>query len=166
MRRFVMAFIVVLTVPGLLGAQLIPGAKPVDRDAMREEYLDAVIKGIRVTSTKWIAAWRDDDVSAAAHLYVDRTFIVTPEGRRVSGKDSVRAYLEATLPRRGPLQTFLVDVDASGRMAMTLETYVMSASVSGGQPAEGLLVTIYKSDGRTWRIRSQVFRPTPPKEGT
>lgn len=166
MRRLVTPFIALLFLPGLLGAQLIPGAKPIDRNAMHEEFLDAVIRGVRVTATKWIAAWRDDDVLTAASLYEDRAFIMTPEGRTVSGKDSVFAYLHATLPNRGQLQTSLVEIDASGRMAMTLERYVLAAAASGGPTTEGLLLTIYKSDGRTWRIRSQVFRPDPPASGS
>ncbi len=133
---------------------------------MHEEFLDAVIKGVRATDNKWIAAWRDHDVKTVAHLYVDNAFIITPSGERVSGRDSVTAYLRATLPRSGSLETSLLDVDASDRIAMTLDGYVMSPSASGQPPERGWLLTIFKSDGRTWRIRSQVFRPAPVAGGS
>ncbi len=163
MRRWVMAFAAVFFVPWLLEGQILPGVPPPNRSAIHEEFLDAVIQGVRATATKWVAAWREDDVATAAGLYADEAFIITPEGRWVRGRDSVTVYLKETLPRYGALETFLLDVDASDRMAMTLEQFVLPAAAAGEPAMEGLLLTIYKSDGRTWRIRSQVFRPSPPE---
>ncbi len=166
MRRLMMALSALSLVPGLLGAQIVPGLPLPDRKVVREEFLDAVIQGLRPTTTKWIAAWRDDDVAAAARLYAKGAFIITPEGNRVTGQDSVTAYLKYELPHTGALQTYLLDVDASDRMAMTLEKYVLVAAAARRAPTEGLLLTVYKSDGRTWRIRSQVFRPSPTGTGS
>lgn len=163
MRRWVMAFAAMVLAPGILGGQIIPGVKPPNRSAIHEEFLDAVIHGVRETATKWATAWRKDDARKAADLYEEDAFIITPEGNEVRGRDSIAAYLKRTLATTGALQTYLLDVDASDRMAMTLDQFVLPEEAAGQPAMEGLLLTIYKSDGWTWRIRSQVFRPEPEK---
>jgi len=150
-----------LLMSGPLGAQLIPGALPPTRDARRAQYLDTVLQGIRATDKKWLTAWQEDDVAGCAGQYVEDAFIITPEGDRGSGRDSITGYLTEALPRSGSLVTSLVDVDGSDRMVMTLENFVLFPFSAENPTLRGVVVTVYKSDGRVWRIRSQVFRPEP-----
>lgn len=156
-----LGWVVVLLVmwPGLVGGQVLPGAKSKDRDAIHAQFLDAVLRGIRVTSNDWVDAWSRDDAEGVGDAYLEDALLVSLEGERFVGREEILSYLQQALPSQGTLQTFLMDVDASNNMAATVERFEMTPSRGDEVAYQGLLFTVYLSDGRRWRIRSQMFRP-------
>jgi len=122
---------------GLLGAallvlpaeaQVLPGTKARERGAIRAEFLDAVMQGVRDTSTRWLDALNSGDAEGAADLYLDDAFLLPPRGREVVGSADIRAWLSEAVGTLGRLETFLSDVDASNNMAMVAERFVLHRS--------------------------------------
>ena len=145
--------------PAPLVGQVVPGVTGRDRGAIRAEFLEAVIQGVRVTGTRLTEAWRTKDADAAAALYHEDAYVVTADGQDIRGHGEVLAYYRAALPLSGSLETSLLDVDASNNMAMTVERFVLTGSGPDHPPRQGIVLTVYLNDGRVWAIRSRVFRP-------
>ena len=139
--------------------QVVPGSRSRARGTIRAEFLDAVLKGVRVTSSAWEEGWASGDAEALAELYMDEALVVTPLGDEFQGREDIRAYLESAAPETARLETFLSDLDASNNMAMTVERYVRTLASPGMPQERGLLFTVYMNESGFWRIRTQVFRP-------
>ena len=139
--------------------QVLPGTRSPERGTIRAEFLDAVLKGVRLTSYAWADAWASGDAGAMSGLYVEEALLVTPEGDALHGRGDISAYLRDLLQCTTGIETFLSDLDASNNMAMTVERYVLTPAVAGAPQERGLLFTVYLNGSSSWRIRTQVFRP-------
>jgi len=71
----------------------------------------------------------------------------------VAGEDEFDIFLWGTA------EAFMLDFDASGGMASIYGNYMIELQTGprAGMSVTGPIVTVYKKEGRTWRIRSQVF---------
>ena len=157
-RILVLAGLLAL-LPAPLVGQVLPGVTGRERASIRAEFLDAVMQGVRDTVSRLTEAWNADEAEDAAALYHPDAFLVTADGQEVHGRQGVLEYLSSALPGCGDLETFLLDVDASNNMAMTVDRFILDGAEPGDVARRGLLFTVYMSDGRLWAIRSQVFRP-------
>ncbi len=149
-------------VPLPTAGQVLPGARSPERATIRAEFLDAVLKGVRLTTSAWAGAWASRDAEAISSLYLEEALLVSPEGDALRGRRDISAYFDDVLQHTAGIETFLSDMDASNNMAMTVERYVLTSAVAGTSPERGLLFTVYLNDGGSWRIRAQVFRPQGP----
>ncbi|GMV06550.1 MAG: hypothetical protein AMXMBFR53_28260 [Gemmatimonadota bacterium] len=166
MRRLAPSLLlVVLVAAAPAAAQVLPGTTARERGSIRAEFLDAVMHGVRETSTRWMDALHGGDADAAAALYLDDALLVPPSGREVIGADAIRRYMAEAVESLGGLETFLSDVDASNNMAMTAERFVLPPASPGDDVMRGTLLTVWLNDGRRWRIRAQVFRPREDETG-
>lgn len=146
-------------VPAATAGQVLPGTRSRDRGTIRAEFIDAVLKGVRITSSAWLVGWEARDAGAVSALYLEEALLVTREGDALQGREPIEAYFRDLLGRTGRIETFLSDVDASNNMAVTMERYVLESGSADVSAERGLLFTVYLNDGSSWRIRTQVFRP-------
>lgn len=143
-----------------LRGQVLPGSSPESRGSIHARFMDAVMEGIRETATEWSHAWATNDFEALAEFYREEAHIVTPEGVERVGREEIRTYLEEAVLRVKRIETFLVDADASNDMAMTVERYQLHPASAREPVQDGLVFTVFLQENRTWRIRSQLFRPS------
>lgn len=158
-RHLLLTALLALAAASPARAQVLPGVKARDRGSIRAEFLNAVMEGVRVTSNAWTEALNRNDADDAARWYTEGAVLVSPDGREFNGRDEIRAYLAETVGTLGRLETFLSDVDASNNMAMTSERFTLAKAGPEGGEAQGMLLTVYLNEDRTWRIRAQFFRP-------
>jgi uncharacterized protein (TIGR02246 family) len=93
------------------------------------------------------AAVNAGDVDAFVALHEpDATVIVPPDGRRVSGRDAIRAAVRPVLALGPTAEIELVDKLQSGDLALTFARVEVFGSVS-----RGTVVSRRQADG-TWRI--------------
>jgi len=150
--------------PAVSTAQVLPGGSIENGGSIRAQFIDAVMAGVRETTTTWSAAWSRSDASALAALYLEEAFLVTPEGTEEGGREDILGYLEESAPRVRRIDTFLFDMDASNDMAMIAERYELHPAGTGATQHGLLFTVLLRRDGR-WHIRSQVFRPGNGLEG-
>ena len=93
------------------------------------------------------AAVNAGDLDAFVALHEpDATVIVPPDGRRVSGRDAIRAAVRPVLALGPTAEIELVDKLQSGDLALTFARVEVFGSVS-----RGTVVSRRQADG-TWRI--------------
>jgi len=93
------------------------------------------------------AAVNAGDADAFAELHEpDATVIVPPDGRRVSGRDAIRAAVRPVLALAPAAEIELVDKLQSGDLALTFARVEVFGSVS-----RGTVVSRRQADG-SWRI--------------
>lgn len=152
---------------GLLGSdsllgQVAPGGRTVGADRNRAEFLSAVMTEVGFTMHDWREAWRNDDVESAVELYTENAVLRPPHSAPLRGRDIVEEYLRSALPLTGNLRMADVDVDASGDIAWFLGTWQHELATT--DQWSGGYAMLARLEGRTWRIRSQVFFAPPGQE--
>jgi uncharacterized protein (TIGR02246 family) len=96
---------------------------------------------------------RDGDAFAALHEPT-ATIIVPPEGRRVSGRDAIRAAIEPLLALRPVMRIGVVDKFQTDGLALTHGHWTLAGSDAGElieMSGRGTMVSRRQSDG-SWRI--------------
>ena len=161
-RLIIVAFAALV---GLLGpistqGQRIPGQGLLtswDRAAAR--YRNEVLQEIRPRLERWQAAWNAGDLDELADLYNDdaRLFF-GPE--LVIGKAGIRQYFEEIGNSVAGMSNSLSDFYVSDRLAFLMGTYSYRVRRNGqlGERVESVYVATFVGYGRTWHIRTQVFR--------
>lgn len=120
-----------------------------------EEYRTEVLQQVNKVMERWGSAWGRDDVDKVADLYWENAVLILPGSPPFRGRDAIRTYLEQALPQQtGKVEAFMLDFDASGGMAVVYGNYMFTEN---GEERSGPLVTVYMRQGRTWKIRTQVF---------
>lgn len=113
---------------------------------------------------EWTAAWGREDARRAARLYVDDATFVPEGGVLVQGRREIEESLRELLPRRQNMQLQISDFEVRGTLLYGLGTYTYRepAEFNGGmRTVTGTYMTVMQRNGRTWRIRSQIFSPAP-----
>jgi uncharacterized protein (TIGR02246 family) len=140
--------------PPMRAAAQAPGYPPVDNRRILAEYHAEVLEQLNKLMARWGKAWADDDADDVADLYWENAVLIVPGSPPFRGRDAIRAHLAEVLPEEGDMEAFMLDFDASGGMAVVYGNYRLSTA---GEDRSGPLVTVYLLQGRTWKIRSQVF---------
>lgn len=95
----------------------------------------------------------DGDAFVALHEPT-ATIVVPPEGRRVTGRDAIRAAIEPVAALRPLMRIEVVDKIQTDELALTHGQWALAGS-DGGEPIEmsgrGTMVSRRQPDG-SWRI--------------
>lgn len=101
------------------------------------------------------AAFNERDLDAYVRLYEkDATMILPPGGERASGRDAIRAGVEATFALRPSLQIDVVETIEADGVALTHARWSLSGTDAGERvemSGRGTLVSRRQPDG-SWRI--------------
>lgn len=102
-----------------------------------------------------VAAFNAADRDAFAALHEeDATVIVPPDGRRVCGRDAIRAAVEPTFALAPAARVEVIDTLEGDGLALTQARWRM-VGVNGREPVElsgrGTIVSRRQADG-SWRI--------------
>jgi uncharacterized protein (TIGR02246 family) len=101
------------------------------------------------------AAFNAGDLDALAALYEDdATLIVPPDGRRVSGRDEIRAAVEPTFALAPLAHSEVVAILQADGLALTHGRWSMVSTAEGDRvelSGHGTIVSRRQADG-TWRI--------------
>lgn len=150
--------------PEVLGAQNLPGGNPRD---YRERSLRAaaqyrleVLHAVNAAFGRWKDAWAEDDAGETADFYTEDAVIIIPtQGAAYRGQDDVEQFLEGLLPTLGALSTDVIEFDAGDRLAYLVARFSSppSQGIDGSGGMRGTFVSVFRLQGRNWKIRSQTF---------
>ncbi len=161
LRRAVFASSLLALLPAAAASQA-PGYNGPDARQIRAEYRATVIGEINEAIADWTVAWSEDDFDTLEELYMDDAVIFPPVGPPVRGPEAIEGWLQDVLPTQGLAEAFLQDFEAAGNMAAVQTNYRISVSDGPTSEVNGTLFTVFLQRGRSWLIRSQVFRENPP----
>ena len=101
------------------------------------------------------AAFNERDLDAYARNYEENAaMILPPEGNRASGRDAIRAAVEATFELRPSLQIDVVETLQADGLALTHARWSLTGTDAGERvelSGRGTLVSRRQPDG-SWRI--------------
>ena len=101
------------------------------------------------------ATFNERDLDAYARHYEENAaMILPPEGNRASGRDAIRAAVEATFELRPSLQIEVVETLQADGLALTHARWSLTGTDAGervGLSGRGTLVSRRQPDG-SWRI--------------
>lgn len=147
-----------------LGAQNLPGGNPRDfgerQRRAAEAYRREMLHEVTATFGRWKNAWAEDDVGDAADFYTDDAVVIIPtENTAHRGKADVERFLKGLLPTVGGLSTDIIEFDAGDRLAYLVVRFSSppSQGIDGSGGMQGTFVSVFRLEGRSWRIRSQTF---------
>lgn len=139
---------------GRAGAQA-PGYDQIDTRRLLAEFHAEVLGQINQVQARWGASWAADDLGALLDEYWEEAVVLPADGQPLRGRAELQEFLQTELAGTDRIEAFMLDFDASGGMAVVYGNYLIEA---GGEQRTGPLVTVYLRRGRTWKIRSQVFK--------
>ncbi|HET7464491.1 MAG TPA: DUF4440 domain-containing protein [Longimicrobium sp.] len=147
-------------------AQVLPGPRD-DTDARISQYRMDVLREANATLTAWRDAWAEDDVRALVRLY-DRKAVVQLPGDVTTrqGVAGVETALRAQLPGVGRIELGLLDAEVSGDLLFIFQSFMLSpvpgdSASAEVEPVTGTSTLVMKRERGGWRIRAQMFLPTP-----
>jgi ketosteroid isomerase-like protein len=150
--------------PAALAAQNLPGGNPRDyaerQRRAAEEYRREMLLEVTGTFGRWKNAWAEDDAGDAADFYTEDAVIVVPtQNAAYRGKADVEQFLEGLLPMVGALSTDIIEFDAGDRLAYLVVHFSSPPShgIDGSGGMQGTFVSVFRLEGRNWKIRSQTF---------
>lgn len=153
-----------LIAPAPVRAQAIPGGHPRDHAnrhlQRRMEYRAEILGELNELLSEWRDAWVADRPAELAELYTEDAVVSPPDGTAMArGRAAVEEFLETLLPTAGGIETNLADFDVGDGLAYAMGQFSFPVAREGGRPLrlEGKFVTVFRQDGRRWRIRSQLF---------
>jgi uncharacterized protein (TIGR02246 family) len=110
----------------------------------------------------WTAAWSRGNARDVTRLYIDDATLVPTGGTILQGRGEILPAIGDLIAERPNMRVTLLEYEVRGTLFYTLGSYTHqggSAGSSSGGLASGTVATILQRDGRTWRIRSQIFSP-------
>lgn len=150
--------------PEALGAQNLPGGNPRDfGDRQRRaaaEYRREMLHAVTAAFGRWKNAWAEDDAGKTADFYTEDAVIIIPtQSAAYRGKDDVEQFLEDLLPTIGALSTDIIEFDTGDRLAYLVVRFSSppSQGIGGSSGMRGTFVSVFRLEGRNWKIRSQTF---------
>ncbi|MDQ3389670.1 MAG: nuclear transport factor 2 family protein [Gemmatimonadota bacterium] len=150
---------------GPLHAQSLPTPPTPDWQAAGRAYNEEALRGISVMLRDWRTSWARDDSRAVSRYYTPDALFLFGEGRPIQGRDAIERELAATLGGTGDVHVGIDDFSASGNIAYAHGRFWYTPE-SGGEieSSGGTYVLVFRREGRSWRIRAQIFNPDAPTE--
>lgn len=150
-------FVAAMAVPS---AAQIPGDELPAMGRIRNEYLATTFTDIKLVMTDWTEHHRRGDLRRLLRLFTDDGFYSPVEGWYVQGREGLTDTLTVRLPQVRNYHTSLLDFTASGGLVYYMGR--MSYRLEGPTPTDvrGTFVMVLYQQGRSWRIRSYVERPS------
>jgi len=114
----------------------------------------------------WREAWVEDNVPGLASLYHPEAMLYLPDRDPIFTRDLIAEAFTELLPETGEIQAAMLDFDASGKIAYISGMFSLDFRDANGTRHQitGDHVTVCIRMGRHWVIRSQMFRPDPPRD--
>jgi CubicO group peptidase (beta-lactamase class C family)/ketosteroid isomerase-like protein len=140
------------------GAGQMPGGRGVDTDLQRAQFTSVMLGVVRAQISEWMDVWQSGSVDQLARRYSPTATIVPPGGRPVQGPDEIAEFSAASMALASDAALSITDFDASEGIAYMYGPYTFAPRHAGEQHATGHHVTLLQRDGRTWRIRAQLYR--------
>lgn len=159
-RRTELASLLLVLLAAPAAAQA-PGYNGPDARQIRAEYRATVIGEINEVLEQWSTAWSEDDFPTLEEMYTDDAVVFPPVGPPIRGPEAIQGWLQDVLPAQGTADAFLQDFEAAGNMAAVQTNYRILVTDGPTSEVTGTLFTVFLRRGRSWRIRSQVFRENP-----
>lgn len=114
----------------------------------------------------WRVGFEADDATAVAALYADDAVYLTPDGRRLGGRDAIASYLAESFPAMSELEINSTRTFTGEDIAVDVGEYTASVTAEGGEASEGsgfyTVVTRRQADG-SWKIVSHMSSSTEPQ---
>lgn len=142
-----------------------PGYSGPDARQLRAEFRAEMLGQVHEVLGHWGTVWSRDELEELADMYAEDAVVFPPRGDPVRGREAIRSWLASVLPDHHGADAFLQDFAASGQMAAVQTTYRIALGNGTGRELTGVMFIVFLQQGRTWRIRSQVFRPSEDPEG-
>ncbi|MGH7540774.1 MAG: YybH family protein [Gemmatimonadota bacterium] len=147
-------------------AQAMPGGHPrdhADRHLRRRmEYRSERLTELDRLMSDWREAWVDDDAGRRSELYTEDGVLSPPgDAPTAHGREAIEGLFDGLLEECGGIETNLADFDVSEGLAYTMGSFSYPVSTAQGArrtgEVRGTLVTVFRQEGRDWRIRSQLL---------
>lgn len=166
MRLFGLIMLTLLVAPCSLWAQVLPIPPAPDRQREMQQYNIEVLKHYNSVMSSWRNAWKEQDARALARLYTDDAVLLPADREPVQGRGAIEAHFRESLDGTRDIQTGVADFSSSATLAVASGRYWQEVeSEDGGvRRVSGTYMAVLRRDGRSWRIRSQLFRPDPAPE--
>ena len=118
-----------------------------------------------------VAAWNARDVEKLAGLYSESAVIILPTGLLVTGRQSIREYLEQMSMRKSQVSLTSLGGDSGSELQVDFGYFLETNSQTGDhnhggdRETEGRYLMVAKQFGSDWKIQEQVLtlleRSTP-----
>lgn len=118
----------------------------------------------------WRQMWFRDAADRISSLYTEDATLIPPGAApQARSQEEIQSFFEKFLPTVGEVQTSIMDLDVSNNLAYVQGRffYDTAASNEDGPAAEGVsgtYLTVFRREGRKWKIRLQLFRVEEPGE--
>jgi len=118
---------------------------------------------IQKLNDKFGAAVRAGDAAALTALYASDATILPAGAPQLSGQAAIKAYWTQGLAGIGDATLTAADVQPLGPLyARELGTYVLKIKGSPPQTVSGKYVVIWKRDGATWKLWTDIWNASAP----
>jgi len=110
-----------------------------------------------------VAAWNARDVQKLAGLYSESAVIILPTGRLVTGRQSIREYLEQMSTRKSQVSLTSLGGNLSSELQVDFGYFIETKSPTadhnhaGDPETEGRYLMVAKQYGSEWKIQEQML---------
>jgi ketosteroid isomerase-like protein len=164
-RALMLAAALAVALPAAGHAQHVPGAPTTNWEREHAEYNLKVLRSYNALVVSWRDALVGGDPGRAATEYSAEARLLVSGYPELTGRDSIRAFLDRQRDSLVDIRTSLAEFLASDRLAFASGPLVITwreGSAGGLRTLVGNHVTVLVREGRQWRIRSQVLRYEEP----
>ncbi len=139
-------------------AQPLPIPRQPDMSADLQRYHAEVLREYNAVIGDWRQAWARGDARATARFYTEDASFIPPNGAQIQGRDAIERYFRENLSPGGEIRLGVVDFAASGSLAYAQGRYWLQPDAADQSTAVfGTYMAVMRREGRTWRIRAQMF---------
>ncbi len=98
--------------------------------------------------------------AALPRLYTEDAMLLPADQEPVQGRRAIEAHFQQQLAGTGEIQTGVADFTVSGSLAVASGRYWYRTGAQNGaaETVSGTYMMALRQEGRSWRIRSQIFR--------
>lgn len=146
---------------GSARAQVLPIPRAPDTKQEARQFNAESLRDVSGMLAEWRGAWARNDARGTARFYTEDALLAIGEEKPFQGRQAIESGIPEILATTGVVQVAVDDFAASGNIAYAFGSfwYQNEAGVESG--TQGRYVMVFRRDGRTWRIRSQVFNAAP-----
>lgn len=150
--------------PARLAGQTMPGQRDAQPGRQMAEFQARMNREVQTQIGRWTIAWSEADRVRLSDHYAEDALLLTPDPRPLRGPGAISDQLVRLAGAIGPIQLTVDDFMASGEMAYVFGSYepVSAPAEDSWLGAGGRYTMVLRRNGRSWRIRSQLFIPAAP----
>jgi uncharacterized protein (TIGR02246 family) len=146
-------------------AQVSPIPRAPDNKAEMREFNAESLRGVSGMLAEWRGAWARNDARQAARFYTEDALLLIGDGKPLRGRTEIEAGFAGILSTSGVIQVAVDDFVASGTVAYAFGNFWYQNEEGESAPAVfGTYVMLFRRDGRSWKIRSQMFSASPTRQ--